>query len=680
MALGKAAGARRELMIRVALSGNPNVGKSVIFNKLTGSRQRVGNWPGKTVEKKEGVYRYGEREVYVVDLPGTYSLTAYSVEEQIARDYIIKEKPDVVVDVVDATNLERNLYLLLQLIELGAKVVIALNKMDLAEASRLRVDANKLEEILEIPVVATVAPAGIGLEELREKIVEVARAERQKPRIRYSRDFEEAIAEVARIVEAVEALRDYNPRWLAIKLLEEDREVLELVGKAPGGGEVLRRVEEVRGRLEQKYGDVEMAFISERYRVVGEIVREVVRGEKALEASDALDRALLDRYLGLPVFISVLWIIFQFTFIASAPFSDMIADFFALLSERLVGVTGISRLDYMLFGDYGLLNGVGTVLSFVPLIMTLYFALSLFEDFGYMARAAFLMDRIMRRLGLTGRAIIPMILGFGCNIAGVYGTRTIPDEGDRIIAIVTNPLMLCSARLVVFTLIAEAFWGPAAGSILLSLYLASVLLAILVALVLRRLILRGEVSPFVMELPPYQMPSLRVAATYTWLRASLFFKKAGTVILAGLLVLGALATTDAATLGFTENVSASLAAALGHAFKPLFEPLGWDWILVVSVLFGFVAKEVVIGTMAMLYGVPEELFGEFLRQRYDPVTMYAYMLFVLIYIPCLATVAAIKHETGSWKYALLTVTYDVVLAYLVSLLASVIGRALFPGA
>ena len=687
-------------MIRVALAGNPNVGKSVIFNSLTGSHQRVGNWPGKTVEKKEGVFRYGGEEIYVVDLPGTYSLTAYSVEELIARDYIIKEKPDVVVVVVDASNLERNLYLVLQILELGARIVIALNKMDLAEASNIHIDVKELEKLLGVPVVPMVAPKRIGVSELCRKILEVARmskrqttsgtdipsgaahdprAGKQPVAVRYGADFERAIAEIARLVEGVPALRAYNLRWLAIKLLEGDSEVIKVMREVAAGEEVLKAAKDIRSRLEQKYGDLEMALIDERYKVVKRIVGRVVRGEKLLMASDALDQALLDKYLGIPIFVTVLWAIFQFTFIASAPFSDLLGDVFAALSERLAGITGIEHLDYLLFGEYGVINGIGMILSFVPLIMALYLAMSLFEDFGYMARAAFLMDRVMRRLGLTGRAIIPMILGFGCNIAGVYSTRAIPEERDRIVAIVTNPLMLCSARLAAFSVIAAAFWGYAAGSVLLSLYLLGIALAILVALALRKLVLRGPPSPFVMELPPYQMPSLKVAVTYMWFRGSLFFKKAGTVILLGLLVIGVLASTDASTLSFTSDVERSLVAALGHALKPLFAPLGWDWRLVVSVVFGFVAKEIVIGATAMLYGVPEERFGEFLVKHYDPMTMYAYMVFVLVYIPCVATFAAVKHETQSWKWAALTLAYGVILAYVLSLLIVTIRRTVLLG-
>lgn len=666
-------------MIRVALAGNPNVGKSVIFNNLTGSHQRIGNWPGKTVEKKEGIFRYDSEEIYVIDLPGIYSLTPYSVEELIARNYIIEERPDIVVVIIDASNIERNLYLLLQILELEVKIVVALNKTDLARSSNIHIDVKKLESMLGVPVIPMVAPKKLGMGELCRKILEVAKSERQRVRIKYSDDFERAIHKVVKLLEGNELSKVYNARWLAIKLLEKDSEVINRVRKVAGGETILKEVDSIRRSIEEKYGDSEIAFVDERYRIIGSIVEEVVKGEKTLTVSDYLDQAFLNRYLGMPIFISILWIIFQFTFIVSTPFSDMLGDFFAFLSERLYNLTGIKHIDYLLFGDYGVLNGIGTVLSFIPLIMALYFALSLFEDFGYMARAAFLMDKVMRGLGLTGRCIIPMILGFGCNIAGVYSARIIPAEEDRIIAIITNPLMLCSARLVTFMVIVAAFWGSIAGTIILSLYVLGIGLAVLVALVLRKVVFKGLVSPFIMELPPYQMPSLKVAFVQMWIRGSLFFKKAGTIILLGLIVIGLLSTTNASTFSFTDNIEESLVSAIGRFFQPLFSPFGWDWRLIVAIIFGFIAKEIVIGATAMLYGVSEEGLSSLVALHYDPITMYAYMVFVLIYVPCVATLAAVKHETSSWKWTFFTILYEVTLAYALSLLILFMGRTLFSG-
>ena len=662
-------------MIRVALMGNPNVGKSVIFNNLTGSHQKVGNWPGKTVEKKEGFFEYNGEKIYVVDLPGTYSLTAYSVEEIIARNYIVEEKPDVVVVVIDASNLERNLYLVLQVLELGAKVIVALNKMDLAKASSISIDTAKLEKLLGVPVVPMIAPKKIGIEELCRKIVEMAKVKEWSIKIRYG-ELEKVISELTRDLEKEELFEKYNTRWLAIKLLEGDPQVLEEIEKAPKGENILGKLEKIKEIFEEKYGDFEIAFVEARYDIVKQIIKKAVKGEKKLAASDALDQALLDKYLGIPIFISILWMMFQFTFIASTPFSNILSDLLAVLSEKLRGATGIPHLDYLLFGEYGVLNGIGTILSFIPLIMTLYFAMSLLEDSGYMARAAFLIDRAMKKLGLTGKNVIPIILGFGCNIAGVYGTRIIAGEEDRIIAIVTNPLIPCTARLAVFTVIAAAFWEFAAVNVLLSLYILGILLSVLMALALRKTVFKGIYSPFIVELPPYQMPSLKVAVTQMWIRGSLFFKKAGTTILLGLLVIGLLATTNASTLTFTENVEESLLASLGKALQLLFEPLNWDWRLVVAAFFGFVAKEIVIGATAMLYGASEEGLPALLNQYYDPLTMYAYMVFILVYVPCIATLAAIRQETGSWKWTIFTMLYEILLAYGLSFLIVHIGRFL----
>ena len=686
--------------IKVALAGNPNVGKSVIFNNLTRGRQHVGNWPGKTVEKKEGHFYYRGVKVHVVDLPGTYSLTAYSPEELIARNYIIEEEPDVVVDVVDASNLERNLYLTLQLLELGANLIIALNKVDLASSLECEVDAKGLEEALGVPVVATVAPRGIGMEELKAKIVEMSgggsKAGRLAPcgagcgycllrvrrggggprRLRYSEEVEEAISRVEAEVLKDPALSRYNARWLAIKLLEGDEEVRAKVSSSPRAGEVLEAASRERERLSKRFGmDAEIVLANERYRLVEEIVRRVLKGSKSTTPSDLIDKVVLDRYLGIPIFLVALWAMFQFTMAVSAPFCDILGDVFALLSSFLKGLTGNPALDDLLFGDYGVLNGLGTILSFVPIIFFLYFALSLLEDSGYMARVAFVTDRAMRKVGLSGRAVISMIIGFGCNVPAVYSTRAIPDEGDRLIATVVNPLMLCSARLTVFSMLAYAFFRRAAGSAILSLYLLGLLLAVAVAMLLRRAYLRGRSSPLILELPLYQRPTLRSVALHMWERALMFVKKAGTVILAGLLFMDVLMHLSWPGLTWVEDVGPSAVAAIGRALQPLFSPLGWDWRLAVSVIFGFVAKEVVLGSMSLLYGAPEAELGDRLSSLYTPLQAYSFMAFVLIYVPCVVTVAAIAHERG-WRWALFTVVYEVLLAYAVALAIYLVGSAL----
>ncbi len=665
-------------MIKVALAGNPNVGKSVIFNNLTGAHQHVGNWPGKTIDKKEGFHRFDDRTLYIVDLPGTYSLTAMSVEEVIARDYIIYERPDVVVNVVDAMNLERNLYLTLQLKELGANVVIALNKMDLIKKARMRIDVRKLEEELGVPVVPTIAPKRRGMRELVAEVVRSAEKHRSSRSSEEPLSYGEAekfIKELQEIASSIEGVRKlFNTRWVVIKILEGDSDVMRKLSEVEGGEELVRAGEEIRKRMSGELGDPEVVIADARYARIRKVISKAVGVLKRLPASDLLDKVLLDRIFGIPIFLVILWWWFQMAFIGSTPFCDLLGDGFAMLGEALSGLTGNTVMDYFLFGEYGLIQGLGAVLSFVPLIMFLYFILSLLEDSGYMARVAFVMDRIMRKVGLSGRAIVPMIMGFGCNVPAVYATRVIPDEKDRLIAILTNPLMLCGARLVFFSAIAAAFFGIYAGDVLLSLYLLGIFLAFMVALALRRTVFREAVSPFILEFPAYQKPSFRVAFVRMWDRGSMYLRKALGVILIGLLIIGALTVTDASTFTFTTDPENSLIASLGRSLQPIFSPLHWSWRLVVAMVFGFVAKEIVLGASAMLYGVGEEEIASRMAEMYSPVDMYGYMTFILIYMPCIVTVAAIRQETGSWKWTSFSVVYGLILAYLVNLVVVTLGH------
>ena len=655
------------MKIRVALIGNPNAGKSVVFNNLTGGHQHVGNWPGVTVDRAEGTLNYGKDEIYIVDLPGTYSLTAYSIEELIARNYIISEKPDVVVDIVDASNLERNLYLTLQLLELGANVVVVLNKMDLAEKKNIKIDIEALKKKLGIPIVPTVAPRKEGMEELVKTIIKSARNPR-KVELRYNEKIELYIKNVEEIL-CGNIPGGMEPRWVAIKLLENDEDIRKKVDPS-----VLSKCDKIREEMKNKLGeDPEIAIADARYELTSEICSNILQKEEVVTASDILDQVLLDKYFGVPIFISILWAIFQFGFMVSAPFCDFLGDGFAALSGALSGLTGIRWLDYLFFGDYGIINGLGMVLSFVPLIVLLYFALSLLEDFGYMARAAFLMDKLMRRLGLSGRAVIPMVLGFGCNVPAIYATRTIPDENDRIAAMVTNPLMLCGARLTVFAALTKAAFGEMAGDVLLSLYLLGVVLAFVIAIILMHTVLKGAASPFVLELPPYQTPIPKISLLKAWERGKMFFTKAGKVILPGILLLGILLITST-NFTYTENAENSLAAALGKALLPLVKPLGWDWRLMVAALFGIIAKEVVLGSAALLYGATEDTIGDKMAAMYTPLHLYSYMVFILIYVPCIVTIGAIKHEAGG-KWATFTLIYEIVLAYAMAWFVLVLGHA-----
>ena len=666
----------RKKFIKVALAGNPNVGKSVVFNNLTGSRQHIGNWPGKTVDKKEGIHVFKDKELYIVDLPGTYSLTAFSIEEKIARDYIIYEKPDVVVDVIDASNLERNLYLALQLLELGVNLVIAFNKVDLVEKEKTSIDVKGLQKELGVVVIPTVAPRKEGMEDLVKAIVAVARSKKSK-KIHYNPKIEKYITKLESIVTQIKIGSVYKTRWIAIKLLEGDRDVEKKISDLKGGRKVLKKVAEMREKMEKEVGDPEAAVADARYELINKILSRVVKRKGRLTASDLVDQALLDKYLSIPIFLVILWWALQFAFIGSAPFCDFLGDSFAYVGNVLKGITGQPYIDYLLFGNYGIVQGLGVILSFVPLIMFLFFVLALLEDSGYMARAAFVMDRIMRKLGLSGRSIIPMIMGVGCNVPAVYATRIIPNENDRMIAILTNPLIMCSARLVFFSAIAAAFFGVYAGDVILSLYILGFLLVFIVAVILRRTLFKGKPSSFVIEFPVYQKPSFKSAVVRMWDRGSLFFKKAGSVILLGLIVIGILTTTDASTFKFTNNPENTIISVIGKSLQPIFAPLGWDWRLVVAALFGFVAKEIVLGASAMLYGVGEGGIASKMASMYSPIDMFGYMAFIQIYIPCIVTVAAIKQETGSWKWAAFTVVYGVILAYAINWMVLVIGHGIF---
>jgi len=498
----------------------------------------------------------------------------------------------------------------------------------------------------------------------------------ERVKVRYSENIEEAISRIEREVMREESLAKLGSRWIAIKLLEGDEEVRARVASSKFANKILKVASEERERLRRAYGlDPEVVLANERYKIIEEIVSKVTKGTKRVTPTDLIDKVILDKYLGIPIFFTILWAIFEFTMEVSSPFCDFLGDFFNWISSHLSGLTGNPMLDSLLFGDYGLLNGLGTVLSFVPLIFFLYFSLAILEDSGYMARAAFVMDRLMRKVGLTGRAMISMIVGFGCNVPAVYSTRAIPGEEDRLVATIINPLIPCSARLTVFSLLAYTFFKGVAGDVILSLYLIGIALALIVSLIFRRVYLKGRTSPFVMELPLYQLPTLKSILLHTWNRTALFIRKAGTVILAGLLAVSVLMHIAWPSLAWINDVNASVIAEMGKAIWPLFKPLGWDWRLTASCIFGFIAKEVIIGSMSLLYGVSEANMATKLSSLYTPLQIYSFMVFTLIYIPCIATVAAIAHERG-WKWALFTVLYGLALAYVVALLIYLGGSAL----
>jgi ferrous iron transport protein B len=669
--------------IRVALIGNPNVGKSLIFNNLTGGRAHVGNWPGKTVEKKEGICIHEGVKMQIVDLPGTYSLTAHSIDELIARNFIVEEKPDVVVDIVDASNLERNLYLTLQLLELEANIVIVLNKWDVAKNLGYEINIKELSKLLGALVIPTIATENIGIKELKDAIIEAAKAkEKRRPVINYGKPYDEIISRIASILQRDKELSSRYPiRWLAIKVLESDEEVLKLVKKSSVYNEVRAQLSEVKEVLG---GDLEAALAERRYSLIVEVILpKVLRGTRPLTVTDLLDKAFLSKHLGIPIFLALWWALFRFTFDVSAPLSDLIRILFSRLGR--LASTHIDNPELASFVSDGVFNGLGGVLTFLPPIFFLFLGLSLLEDSGYLARAAFVMDRIMYKLGLHGRSFIPMLIGFGCNVPAIMATRTIEREEDRILTILVNPLISCSARLPIYVLIGSAVLGAYAAAGIYFIYMLGMVLAILMALLFRRTIpfFKGKPSPLILELPLYAVPKLKATLIHAWERGRLFLRKAGTIILLGIVAVWFLSNYPWEAVHQEGEVvlENSYLAIIGRFVEPALRPLGFNWMAASALFFGFIAKEIVVGAFATFFGLGEEVrerLSDALRSAgiFTPITGLAFMAFSLIYTPCIATLGAIYRETNSWKWTIFTIIYELALAYVVALSIVIFGGLL----
>ncbi len=646
--------------VRIAFTGNPNVGKTTLFNALTGSRQHVGNWPGVTVEKKTGRINRNGYDIEIVDLPGTYSLTAYSADEIVARDFILEEKPDVVVQVVDATNLERNLYLTTQLAELGAPVVIALNMADAAEARGDAIDRERLSAFLEIPVVRTVGTRGDGIGDLLDAAIrEVKTSPHHKHAVCYGAEVEAMIASLVDALAIDRALTARYPRrWLAVKLLEGDENVLARVREGPASIHVQNLLSSI------DVDGYEASMADKRYEAIAAILPQVHRTDtRGATFSDMVDRVVTNRYLGIPIFLALMWGAFELTFTVATPFMTVIDTFVAWLAGFATGSIEPAWLG-SLIGD-GIVSGVGAVLIFLPNIFILFLILAILEDSGYLARAAFIMDRPLHALGLPGKAFIPMLIGFGCNVPAIMATRSIEGEKDRLIAILVNPFMSCSARLPVYVLFAGAFFEARAGGVIFFLYVLGIVVAVVSAKLFRSTILRGESSPFIMEMPPYRLPTATTSLRHMWSRGSLYLRKAGTVILFGAMIVWLLASLP---YGVEYGSEGSLAGSIGHLVEPLVAPLGFDWKVAVALIFGFLAKEVVVGSLGVLYGTGEEsLSGAlFADPNLSAATALALMVFALLYMPCVATLGVIRKETGSWRWTGFAIAYGLAVAWLLA--------------
>ncbi len=661
----------------VALAGNPNVGKTSVFNALTGSRQHTGNWPGVTVEKKEGIFTMEGIEVKVVDLPGIYGLSAYSLDERIARDFLMHEKPDVVVVVIDSSNLERNLYLALELLEMNQNVVIDLNMIDLAEKQGIIIDTELLSKLLNIPVVKTVAVKNEGIEKLKKVIVEAAASSKKATDIKYPSDIEKHVQALKERIEELHHLSDVSARWLAIKLIEQDAHVLSLM-KAKleeSFSELNTFLMDIVSNLEKEKCDETSVIITQaRYSIVHSIAKRTVKKKRTFQdkisLTDKLDKIFTNRAFGIPIFLLMMWVTFQITFSIGGALADLIDTSFAALSEyisSLLEKLGASGLLISFISD-GIIGGVGSVLVFLPNIFLLFLAIAILEDSGYMARAAFVMDRLMSSIGLSGKSFIPMILGFGCNVPAIMATRTIEPEKDRVITVLVNPLISCSARLPIYTLFATAFFPKNQGLVIFSIYLIGIVLAIVMAKLFSVLLFKREVSPLIMELPPYRLPSMRNALSEATRRSLIFLRKAGTLIFTAVILLWVLASFPSSASYASEE---SFAGMLGKLIAPIFKPAGFGfWQAGVALLFGTMAKEVVVGTFGALYG--GESLTQVLKNVFTPLSAYSFMIFSLIYLPCIATIAAIKREIG-WKWTLVALAYLPFLAWLSATLIYQIG-------
>lgn len=721
--------------LRVALAGNPNAGKSTIFNALTGARQHVGNWPGKTVEKKEGKFRYGDYEIELVDLPGTYSLTAYSPEEMIARDYIINEKPDLVVTVVDAANLERNLYLAVQVLELEVPIIMALNMSDVADARGLKIDQAGLGAGLNAPVVRTAASKGDGLDALRDQIVSFAGKQQTAApfRIDYGSEIERELNQLETTIHQHQHIAEQFPvRWLAVKLLEGDDDIQTRLRVVEGGMEVLVQVNNSADKLEKEFDDdVDVIVADERYGWINALVRKTVDRSRVnrLTRSDQVDRIVTHRLFGIPIFFLAMWAVFKLTADVSAPYLDWVDGVISgPISNWVIGLLSLVGLGgswvESLFVD-GIIAGVGGVMVFVPVMMFLYLALALLEDSGYMARAAFVMDRLMHALGLHGKSFLPMLVGFGCTVPAMYATRTLENEKDRILTGLLVPFMSCGARLPVYVLFAAIFFPQNAGLVVFSMYFLGILTAIVLGIILKNSLFKGkEESTFVMELPPYRLPSLRSIWFHMWERTYSFMRKAWTIIMATSIVIWfllAIPVRGGASFADTD-VSNSAFATVNEWVTPALAPLGFNsWQASSALMTGFLAKEVVVSTMSQVYAVagaeevaaPTTFFedlGEIVtsfvsatgdtikslplivgidlldeeaeeeptalmhavRAGFDEssnghgaLAALAFMVFVLIYTPCMTAVAAEKQELGA-KWMWVSIIGQLTLAWLMA--------------
>ena len=708
--------------INVALVGNPNCGKTSLFNIASGAHEHVGNYSGVTVDAKEGFFDFQGYRFRIVDLPGTYSLSAYSPEEIYVRRHIIDQTPDIIINVVDASNLERNLYLTTQLIDMNVRMVVALNMYDELEASGNTLDYVKLGELFGVPMLPTVSRTGRGVENLfhviitlyeggdfldkkgkvRAEILEDFRQwhkeyvpdhafgthqeEEEHPRgffrhihINHGPELERSIDAVKLVISENENIRHkYSTRFLSIKLLENDKDLEGMVKTLPNGDKIL----EVRDREKQRIREVvnedsEQAITDAKYGFISGALREtfVDNHQDKERMTRVIDAIVTHRIWGFPIFFLFMFLMFEVTFVLGAYPQDWI--------ESLVNVIGTFISNNMAEGPLkdllidGIIGGVGGVIVFLPNILILYLFISLMEDSGYMARAAFIMDKIMHKMGLHGKSFIPLIMGFGCNVPAVLASRTIENRKSRLVTILINPLMSCSARLPIYLLLVGVFFPHHASLVLLSIYSLGIILAVVMARLFSRFLVKGDDTPFVMELPPYRMPTSKAIFRHTWEKGAQYLRKMGGVIMVASIIIWVLGyfPRPSESMDLAQQQENSYIGRIGKAIEPAIEPLGFDWKLGIGILSGVGAKELVVSSLGVLYADDAEADETTLAQRLPitPLVAYGYMVFILLYFPCVATLAAIRQEAGGWKWAAFAAAYTTVLAWIMSFAVYQIG-------
>ncbi len=714
--------------INVALVGNPNCGKTSLFNIASGAHEHVGNYSGVTVDAKEGFFNFQGYTFRIVDLPGTYSLSAYTPEEIYVRKHIIEETPDIIINVVDASNLERNLYLTTQLIDMNVRMVVALNMYDEFKSSGNDLDHVKLGQLLGVPIIPTVSKRGEGIDklfhviiglyegsdfvskkikkDLKNEVIEEfldwhkkyandhefgshEEEEDERPNniyrhihINHGPEIEESIENLKKVICKNEEIRHkYSTRFLSIKLLENDKDIQKEIETLPNSQEIfaVRDKEAAHIKLETKE-DSEQAITDAKYGFIAGALKETFTDNhlQKEQITKVIDSIVTNKIWGYPIFFILLYLMFEGTFVLGDYPMQGIEWLVDQLSNLVQNNMSEGPLKDMIVD--GIIGGVGGVIVFLPNILLLYFFISMMEDSGYMARAAFIMDKIMHKMGLHGKSFIPLIMGFGCNVPAIMASRTIEDRKSRLITMLVNPLMSCSARLPIYLVLVGALFPNSASIVLLSIYATGIILAVLMARLFSKFIVKGDDAPFVMELPPYRMPTMKSMIRHTWEKGEQYLRKMGGIIMIASIIIWFLGyyPNHNSYSTVAEQQENSYIGKIGKSMEPVIEPLGFDWKLGIGLLSGVGAKELVVSTLGVLYVNEEDIENVNLSQRIDitPIAGLSYMLFVLIYFPCIATLAAIKQESGSWKWALFAATYTTALAWIVSFVVFNVGKLL----